>query len=106
MSDEEVLLLQLLDERTEVEFAELLSVWRFSREELIELVEQGALEPSGGSEPGWRFPSGALATVRSAARLRAAFDLDTPGLVLALDLLERIDELQRRVRELECQLLR
>ena len=106
MSDEEVLLLQLLDERTEVEFAELLSVSRFSREQLLELVEQGALEPSGESESGWRFPSGAVSTVRAAARLRAAFDLDTSGLVLALDLLERIDELEHRVRELECQLLR
>ena len=103
---EEILLLQLLDEHAEVEFSELLSVSRFSREELIELIDQGALQPSGENESNWRFPSGALYTLRSAARLRAAFDLDMPALGLALGLLERIDELERQVRELECQLLR
>ncbi len=106
MSNDEVLLLEVLDEETEVAFTELLSASRFSREELIELIDQGALQPRGENESSWRFPSGALYTVRSAARLRAAFELDTPALVLALGLLERIDDLERRVRELECQLLR
>jgi chaperone modulatory protein CbpM len=106
MSDEDILLLQILDEHTQIEFAELVSASRFSREELIELIDQGALQPSGEGESSWRFPSGALSTVRAAARLRAAFELDTPALVLALGLLERIEELQREVRELECQLLR
>jgi chaperone modulatory protein CbpM len=106
MSEDDILVLELLDEYTQVAFAELLAASRWSREELIELIELGALHPSGDSEASWRFPSAALATVRSAARLRAAFELDGPGLAFALGLLERIEELQRQVRELECQLLR
>ena len=105
MSDEEVLLLELLDEGAGIAFTELLAASRLSREELVELVDQGALQPSGESEASWRFPPDALVIVRSAARLRAAFELETPALVVALGLLERIDELERRVRELECQLL-
>ncbi len=105
MSEEELLLLELLDEDAGIAFTELLAASRMSRDELIELIEQGALQPSGESEASWRFPPAALVTVRSAARLRSAFELETPALVVALGLLERIDELERRVRELECQLL-
>jgi chaperone modulatory protein CbpM len=38
--------------------------------------------------------------------LRDDFGLNPPGMALALAYLERIDELERRLRELECQLLR
>ena len=105
MSDEEVLLLEIVDEGAGIAFGELIAASRLTREELIDLVELGALHPSGETEASWRFPPAALATARSAARLRSAFELETPALVLALGLLERIDELQHRVRELECQLL-
>jgi len=105
MSDEEVLVIEILDEDAGIALAELIAVSHLSREELIDLVDQGVLHPSGESEASWRFPPAALATARSAARLRDAFELETPALVLALELLERIEELQRRVRELECQLL-
>ncbi len=105
MSDEEVLLLEILDEDAGIAFAELLAASHLARQDVIELVELGALHPSGDSEATWRFPPAALATARSAARLRAAFELEPAALVVALGLLERIDDLQRRVRELECQLL-
>ena len=106
MTHDEILFLELLDERSELAFAELVSASRFSREELIELIDLGALQPSGFDEPSWRFSSGALATLHAAERLRSAFELDVPALAVALGLLERIEELQHRVRELECQLLR
>jgi chaperone modulatory protein CbpM len=74
-------------------------------EELVELIEFGALEPVAGGEPR-RFASRAIVQVRRAARLRDDFGLNPPGMALALAYLERIDELERRLRELECQLLR
>jgi chaperone modulatory protein CbpM len=99
-------LLQILDEHTEVAFAELLSASGFERDELVELIECGVLQPRGESESQWRFPSRALAVTRRASRLRSEFDLDPHAVALALGLLDRIEDLQRRVRELECQLLR
>ena len=103
MSDD---LLQILDEHTEVAFAELLRASSFAREELIELIECGVLEPRGSSENDWRFPSYALTVTRRASRLRDEFELDTHSVSIALGLLERIEQLERRLRELECQLLR
>ena len=108
MSDEQ-LLMQILDEHGEVAFAELVRAFDSRREDLLELIQCGALEPRrvpGEDESAWRFPSGALSVARRDARLRQGFELDAPALSLALGLLERIEELQRRVRELECQLPR
>jgi chaperone modulatory protein CbpM len=99
-------LLQILDEHTEVAFAELLRISGFERDQLLELIECGVLEPRGERESEWRFPSQALAVTRRASRLRSEFELDSHAVALALGLLDRIDDLQRRVHELECQLLR
>jgi chaperone modulatory protein CbpM len=43
---------------------------------------------------------------RTAVRLRAHFELNPPGMALAVDLLDRVEALKARVRLLECQLLR
>jgi len=43
---------------------------------------------------------------RRAARLRDDFGLDASGMALALAYLERIEELERRLREPECLLPR
>jgi chaperone modulatory protein CbpM len=104
MSDDA--LLQFLDETTEVALEELLSGSGLQREELIELVELGVLHPSGTSERLWRFSSRAIWLGRRAARLRDDFGLNAAGMALALTYLERIDELERRLRELQCQLPR
>lgn len=105
MSREE-LLIQILDEYTEVAFADLLAASGFERDALIELIEYGVFQPRGQREENWRFPSDALVLARRAARLRSCFELDTPALALTLELLDRMEELERRVRELECQLIR
>lgn len=43
---------------------------------------------------------------RGAARLKRDFDLNPAGLALALTYLERIRELEARLRRLECRLMR
>jgi chaperone modulatory protein CbpM len=106
MTDREELLMQFLDERGEVAFAELIDACGIEGDVLRELVAHGVFEPSGNVEQDWRFPSRALSLARRAARLRSGFELDPPALALVLDLLERMEDMQRRVRELECQLLR
>jgi chaperone modulatory protein CbpM len=60
------------------------------------------LEPAGDARS---FPGQALRQARRAARLRDDFGLNAPGMALALAYLERIDALERRLHELECQLL-
>jgi chaperone modulatory protein CbpM len=97
----ETLRLHLEEERV-IALEELLVASGLAREELVELVEFGVLEPAADA---WRFPGQALRQARRAARLRDDFGLNAPGMALALAYLERIDVLERRLRELECQLL-
>jgi chaperone modulatory protein CbpM len=106
MTEREELLMQILDENGEVAFAELVQACGFDREVMRELIDYGVFEPRGDAESEWRFAPRALTLARRAARLRTGFELDTHALVLVLDLLERMEDMQRRVRELECQLLK
>jgi chaperone modulatory protein CbpM len=97
----ETLRLHLEEERV-IALEELLVASGLAREELVELVEFGVLEPAGDAR---NFPGHALRLARRAARLRDDFGLNAPGMALALAYLERIDALERRLRGLECQLL-
>lgn len=85
---------------------ELESVSGLTRAEIVELVEYGVFAPQGERPEDWRFPEDALSLAREAARLRAAFDLGAPGLALLIAYRERLAELERRIRELECRLPR
>jgi chaperone modulatory protein CbpM len=86
-----------LDERGELTIVELTQCSGLTAEEVRDLVELGALVPSqAGAEP--RFPAACIAAVRTAARLRDDFEVDTRGLALALTLLERVHALESELR--------
>lgn len=98
-------LLQILDAETSIALDELMRASGLAREEVVELVEYGVFQPQGAPSS-WRFASQTIIVARRAARLRSDFGLDTSGLALVLAYLERIETLERRIRELECGLLR
>ena len=98
-------LLQFLDAETRVGLDELLRASGLAREELNELVAYGVFEAHGEAHE-WTFASRSIVLGRRAARLRSDFGLNASGMALALTYLERIDALERRIRELECGLLR
>jgi chaperone modulatory protein CbpM len=85
---------------------ELESASGLTRAEIVELVEIGVFSPQGERPEDWRFPEDALSLARDAASLRAAFELSAPALALLLTYRERLAELERRIRELECRLPR
>ncbi|MGE5130692.1 MAG: chaperone modulator CbpM [Sphingomonadaceae bacterium] len=87
-------------------FVEFESASGLTRSEIIELVDYGVFEPRGAHERDWSFPASSLPLARAAARLRADFELSLPGLALVLAYRERLEELARHVRELECRLPR
>lgn len=66
------------------------------------LLEWGVIAPRDPHAAQPRFAAATLTTVRTAARLRADFALDTSGLALALTYLERINALEARLRELQA----
>ena len=96
--------MQFLDEELRIALDELLAASGLARDEVLELVEIGVFAPSGARVESWLFSSRSILLARRAARLRDDFGLNTAGMALALTYLERIEELERRLRELECQL--
>ena len=91
----------VLSEQQTVTLDELAGLCTVERSWVIELVEQGALEPLGPESEEWSFSAAALGRVRTAARLRRDLELDTAGIALALELLDEIDWLRARLRSLE-----
>lgn len=84
-----------------VELEELIDSSGLGQEEVLELVELGALECDGGGSR-LCFVSHTVIQARRAARLRDTFGLNAPGMALALTYLARIERLERRLRELEA----
>ena len=59
----------LLDEMSSVSLDELCHACRVRSEWIIELVDEGILEPRGGEHHAWRFPGASLQRVRTVRRL-------------------------------------
>jgi len=91
----------LLDEDVEMTLAQLCQACELSEEEIIELVEQGIIDPLGPEPAEWRFVSVSLRRVRITRNLRRDLGVNTPGAALALELIEEIEELRTRLRRLE-----
>ena len=81
---------------------ELAAVSGLSAIELHELVDYGVLTPANPQEPQWMFSTDCMHTMRRACRLRDDLCLDTHAMALAFMLLERIENLEARVRELQA----
>ena len=87
-------------------FSELCDISGLPPALLEELIEAGAIPPLQSAAQKVQFGAPALVAARQARQLREAFELDTPALLLALGLLDRLHEMERRLRELEAQMPR
>lgn len=100
--DERALAGTLLDERAVFTLHELCRACGVHAEIVIEMVEEGVLEPRRGAAPGdWSFPGSAVTRAQKALKLTRDLRVNWPGAALALELLEEIEELRlerRRVR--------
>lgn len=90
----------LLDDATVLSLAEFCRAGDVSVEIVVEMVEQGVIEPQGRQRADWRFSGAALRQARRALRLRRDLGLNWPGVALSLSLLEELTELRRRHRAL------
>lgn len=93
-----------LDEHLELSLTELAELSGLSETELHELVDYGAIVPVDPSVVRPTFLADCVVTARTACRLRTDFELDAPGVALALTLLNRIHDLEAQLRDLSAQL--
>lgn len=91
---------ELIDEETTFTLAELCRCCDVEAELIEALVEHGILEPAGRKGRYWCFAASSLRRTRITLHLQRDLGVNLAGAALALDLLERIDELDARLRVL------
>jgi chaperone modulatory protein CbpM len=96
--DASALSVELIDEQATFTLAELCRCFAVEAELIEALVEQGILEPAGRRGRHWCFPASSLRRTRITLHLQRDLGVNLPGAALALDLLERIEELDARLR--------
>lgn len=89
---------RVVEEEIRFSLRELCHACGADEEELTRLIAEGVLEPSGGTPEEWRFGGDSLRRARVALHLALDLDINTPGVALALDLIEEIDVLNARLR--------
>ena len=97
-NEQSTLSVELIDEQAIFTLAELCRCFGIEAEFIEELVEQGILEPVGRQGRHWYFPSSSLRRTRITLHLQRDLGVNLAGAALALDLLERIEELDARLR--------
>ena len=88
----------VVEEEVELTIVELVRACRTTEQQVEVWVHEGVLQPSGKTREAWRFRGDSLARMRLATRLMQDLEINTAGVALALDLLDRIAELESRLR--------
>lgn len=99
--NQEILTGILLDEQTVISLEELCSVCSCSEEWVLELVDEGVLEPVATEQTQWQFSPVSLQRVHAATRLQRDLGINLEGVALVLDLLDDIELLESRLRQYE-----
>ncbi len=91
-----------LDSREAVSLAELSRVCGMSADELVELVDYGALAPLASNAQESAFSADCIVQLRTVCKLRVDFDLDVFTVAVLMGYLDRIDDLERQVHSLQA----
>ena len=92
---EKPLIGEVLEENDLVSLADLCRSCTVETQTITTLVAEGILDPMGADVHHWRFTVGSLRRVKTVIHLQRDLGVNLAGAALALDLLDRIAELER-----------
>ena len=104
MTDENrnnVLQSEIIETRREVSLSDLCKVCTVTSERVVQLVDEGLVEPVGREPAQWRFSGRSVRRVVVAERLSRDLRLNAAGAALVLDLLDEVKQLRQRLIRLE-----
>ena len=87
----------LLDEELTFSFIQFCELCDMSPAIVIEMVQEGVMEPLGAGPDDWAFQGLELARARRAVRLMQDLELNWAGTALVLDLLEELERVSHQV---------
>jgi len=92
----QILFGEVLGESDLISLADLCRSCTVETQTVTTLVAEGILEPRGGDVEHWQFSVASLRRVKTVIHLQRDLGVNLAGAALALDLLDRIAELERR----------
>ena len=99
--ESEILSGTILEEDSEVSLAQLCEACAVHAEAVEAMIEEGIVAPLGGGISKWRFTRSSVVRVRTVLRVQRDLHVNLAGAALALDLLERIEALNTRLKSFE-----
>ncbi len=98
MPDTEPMSGDIVEETVVLSVADLCRMISVDRRRVVEWVEEGVISVLEFDASEWRFSGSALRRARIALRLERDLGVNLPGVALALDLLEELEQLRRARR--------
>ncbi len=88
---------RILENETRLTLSQLCDACMVHAEYIIELVDEGFIEPSGMEKSHWCFNGITIKRVRKAKRLQQDLGINLAGVALAIELMEEIEQLRARL---------
>ena len=92
---------EIIETRREMSLSDLCQVCTVTSERVVQLVDEGLVEPVGREPAEWRFSGRSVRRVVVAERLSRDLRLNVAGAALVLDLLDEVKQLRQRLLRLE-----
>lgn len=89
---------QLLDDENCLTLAELSRACHVHAEWILELVDEGIIDPVGSDISQWRFSGSSLQRARVARHLQIDLGVNLAGAALVLDMMDEMASLRRRLK--------
>jgi chaperone modulatory protein CbpM len=84
----------VLDETTSYSLRQCCALCRVNAQMIHEMIEEGVITPMGNNPQNWYFGAVEIRRIQITLRLQQDLRVNLPGAALALDLLEKLAELQ------------
>ncbi len=90
----------IVENETRLTLRQLCNACAVRAEYIIELVDEGFIEPSGIEKSHWCFSGVSIQRVQKAKRLQQDLGVNLAGVVLAVDLIDEIEQLRARLERM------
>ena len=88
----------IVEEEIHLPLPELCQACSTSQDYVMDWVYEGVLEPTGEAPQDWRFTGQSMRRARLACSLTRDLELNSPGIALVLDLLDKIATLESKLK--------
>lgn len=91
---------RIVEDETRLTLRQLCDTCSVRAEYIIELVDEGFIEPSGVEKSHWCFNGVSIRRVQKAKRLQHDLGINLAGVALALELIDEIEQLRARLERM------